>query len=153
MEFFSNFEQFFEQSETSRYFDKKSFIASFPKAVRNFTEEFCNTQLFEGLLLTLEREAKGEEAKNDAERETWKLMKLVKECGDLLKERDLRDGILAVREHLVPRNWKLKCVKLPEIESKVDDHLLEQIANRNPTEFPRLCKELLNEPISRFEFS
>lgn len=154
--FFQNLSGFLPSPGSSASFDTRAFIASLTEREQSFAEEFCHTQLFEGLLQTLERELAGKDPRSEEERETCELMRLVKECAEIAKKNggiETEAGMLAVRERLLPQNWKLRNVSLPSMDESLPQSLLDRLLLRDPTEFPRLDKECLGGEVSRYSFS
>lgn len=152
--FFQNLGQFLPEAGNAQSFATQSFIDSFPESERPFAEEFCHTQLFEGLLQTLERELAGKEPRSEEERETCELMGLARECAALAKEKggiESEEGMSAVRERLVPKNWKLKSVTLPGMNESLPESVLDRVLLRSTAEFPRLDKECLDGEVRRYE--
>ena len=154
--FFQDFARFLAPSGSAEPFDTRGFVQSFPASEQPFAEEFCYTQLFEGLLQTLDRQAAGKPPRSEEEREACELMALAKECAALAKEHggiESEAGMRAVRERLLPANWKLKSVTLPAMSESLPESLLDRLLLRSTTEFPRLDKECLSGEVARYEIS
>lgn len=154
--FFQDFARFLAPPGSAEPFDTRGFVQSFPASEQPFAEEFCYTQLFEGLLQTLDRQAAGKPPRSEEEREACELMALAKECAALAKEHggiESEAGMRAVRERLLPANWKLKSVTLPAMSESLPESLLDRLLLRSTTEFPRLDKECLSGEVARYEIS
>lgn len=105
---------------TKRVLKRKEFIESLPNSSRSFATQFVNTQIFEGLLLTLEQQANGEAPRNESEAEIYALWSLLEQCIDVLNEEDeLKKGVERVRTYLHPKNWRLQSVHLPIVDKEI----------------------------------
>ena len=93
---------------------------SLPSSSQSFASQFVTTQIFDGLLLTLEQQANGEAPRNEEEAETYGLWSLMEQCIDVLnEEEELEKGVERVHNYLHPKNWRLQSVHLPGIDKEI----------------------------------
>lgn len=91
-------------------------MESIPKDYQPFVSKFVNTQLYEGLMQVYDKLRDNPDAEVDEE--TKSLILLIKECVVLSRE---EGGIEKIHSKLHPRNWNLKVVELPSVDSCISE--------------------------------
>lgn len=142
--------------ETNETFTTNGFVSSIPEDYQPFVSKFVNTQLYEGLMQVYDKLR--EDPNAEVDEETKSLILLIKECVVLSRE---EGGIEKIHSKLHPRNWNLKVVELPSVDSCISEEYelmilvrcraLDRLIDRDGRVFPRLDKSLFGNPVKRIE--